>query len=198
MDLPALLRHADLLLAAEPCCLQLRGKQLGLTELCALGHALRPLCTRNQIPFCVNDRLDVALAVGADVIHLGQSDLPLAEVLHLREQFAIEGLRVGISTHDVEQAKAAEAAGADYIGFGPVFSTQTKADAAPTVGLVALREVTSAVGLPVVAIGGITLDNVDSVAQAGANAAAAIAAIDQAADPTWAGRTIARAFGAVR
>jgi thiamine-phosphate pyrophosphorylase len=146
----------------------------------------------------VNDRLDVALAVGADVIHLGQSDLPLAEVLHLREQFAIEGLRVGISTHDVEQAKAAEAAGADYIGFGPVFSTQTKADAAPTVGLVALREVTSAVGLPVVAIGGITLDNVDSVAQAGANAAAAIAAIDQAADPTWAGRTIARAFGAVR
>jgi thiamine-phosphate pyrophosphorylase len=194
LDLAAACRHASELLAAKPCCLQLRAKQLGLAALCELGHALRPLCTEHGVPLCVNDRLDVALAIAADVIHLGQGDLPLAEVLRIRSSARAESLAIGISTHDLEQARAAVAGGADHIGFGPVFQTQTKADADPAVGLAALQEVAAAIHIPVVAIGGITLDNVAAVARAGASAAAVIAAVDGAADRTLAGRTIARAF----
>ena len=190
----AIMSHADKLLAADPCCLQLRAKQLGSAALCELGRALRSRCTAKQILLCVNDRFDIALAVDADVVHLGQSDLPLGEVLKLRTRLALGRLQVGISTHDLAQARAAEAAGADYIGFGPIFSTQTKTDADPAVGLAELQQVAHTVRIPVVAIGGITLDNVQAVAKAGASAAAAIAAVDTAADPTWAGRQIARAF----
>jgi thiamine-phosphate pyrophosphorylase len=138
--------------------------------------------------------LDVALAVGADVIHLGQNDLPLAEALRARSAARAEHLSIGISTHALEQAEAAAAGGADYIGFGPVFPTQSKTDADPVVGLAALRQVTATVMIPVVAIGGITLDTVEEVARAGASAAAVIAAVDGAADRTLAGRRIGLAF----
>jgi len=196
LDLAAACRHASGLLAAEPCCLQLRAKQLNLAALCELGHALRSMCTQRGVPLCVNDRLDVALAVAADMIHLGQTDLPLAQALRVRSHARAESLVIGVSTHDVDQAKSAAAGGADYIGFGPVFPTQTKSDADPAVGLAALQEVAAAFPLPVVAIGGITLDNVAAVARAGASAAAVIAAVDGASDRTLAGRRIARAFAA--
>jgi thiamine-phosphate pyrophosphorylase len=197
LDLAAACRHASELLAAKPCCLQLRAKQLSLAAFCELGHALRPMCTDHGVPLCVNDRLDVALAVVADIIHLGQNDLPLAEALGVRRAARAESLVVGISTHDLAEAKFAAAGGADYIGFGPVFPTQTKTDANPAVGLSALQEVAGAVEIPVVAIGGITLDNVAAVARAGASAAAVIAAVDGAPDRTRAGRSIARAFAAL-
>jgi thiamine-phosphate pyrophosphorylase len=196
LDLAAACRHASELLAAQPCCLQLRAKQLSLAAMCELGHALRPLCTQQGVPLCVNDRLDVALAIAADVIHLGQSDLPLAEVLRVRRAAHAASLVVGVSTHALDQAKTAAAGGADYIGFGPVFATYTKSDADPVVGLVALQEAAAAVSIPVVAIGGITLDNVAAVARAGASAAAVIAAVDGAPDRTLAGQTIAQAFAA--
>jgi thiamine-phosphate pyrophosphorylase len=198
VDLSASLCHVGKLLAAKPCCLQLRGKYLGVASLCELGHALRPLCTQHQVPLCINDRLDVALAVQADVIHVGQNDLPLAEIVRLRTLVKFSHLRIGISTHDLDEALAAAECGADYIGFGPVFSTQSKADADPAVGLDALRVVTSAVQLPVIAIGGVTLDNVDAVVQAGADGAAAIAAVDLAANPTLVGQHITQAFRNVR
>jgi thiamine-phosphate pyrophosphorylase len=194
LDLPAEIRHARELLAAGPCCLQLRAKQLGLAALCELGHALRPLCTQHGVPLCVNDRLDVALAIDADAIHLGQGDLPLAAAVRVRSTGRARALAIGISTHDLEQAEVAVAGGADHIGFGPVYPTQTKADADSAVGLSALREVAAAIHVPVVAIGGITLDNVAAVAQAGASAAAAIAAVEGAPDRTLAGRRIALAF----
>lgn len=144
----------------------------------------------------MNDRLDVALAVGADVIHLGQNDLPLAEALRARSAARAERLGIGISTHDLVQARTAADGGADYIGFGPVFPTQTKTDADPVVGLLALRQVAAAVKIPIVAIGGISLDTVDEVARAGASAAAVIAAVDGAPDRPLAGRRIALAFRA--
>jgi thiamine-phosphate pyrophosphorylase len=194
LDLPAALAHARRLLAAAPCCLQLRAKQLPPPALCTLGHALRPLCREHGVPLCLNDRLDVALAVDADIIHLGQGDLPLGEVLRVRALAKVE-LRIGISAHTVEQARAAVVGGADHIGLGPIFATQSKADADPAVGLATLAEVTRAVEVPVVAIGGITLDNVAAVAAAGASAAAVIAAVDNAPDPTQAGLRIGRAFG---
>lgn len=191
----ALLANVDELLAARPCCLQLRAKQLPLTDFCRLGHALRIVCTHAAVPLCINDRLDVALAVGADIIHLGQGDLPLDQARRVRALTLAQKMLIGISTHDLEQAKAAQEGGADYIGFGPVFPTATKSDADPAVGLSALEKVTAAVSLPVVAIGGIALKNVEAVARAGASAAAAIAAVERAPDRAAAGRAIARAFG---
>jgi thiamine-phosphate pyrophosphorylase len=195
-DLEPLAVRARALLAAAPCCLQLRAKAETTTAR-ALGRAARqliPLCRAAGVPFCVNDRLDVALAVGADVAHLGQDDLPLEDALRVRALAGRTDLAIGFSTHNRGQALAAARAGADYIGFGPVFGTASKANPDATVGLAALAEICAAVEVPVVAIGGITLETVVSVARAGARAAAVIAAVDGAPDPTAAGRRVAAAF----
>ena len=109
---------------------------------------LLPLCRAAGVPFCVNDRLDVALAVGADVVHLGQDDLPLADAQRVRAAAGRPDMLIGFSTHNPAQAAAAAAAGADYIGFGPVFGTRSKANPDPTVGLDALAEVCRAVACP--------------------------------------------------
>jgi len=186
--------RAAKLLAAGPCCLQLRAKGAGARQFEAAARALLPLCRAAGVPFCVNDRLDVALAVGADVVHLGQDDLPLADAQAVRAVAGRPDLAIGFSTHNAAQAIAAAGAGADYIGFGPVFGTRSKANPDPIVGLEALADVCRRVNVPVVAIGGITLDAVPAVARAGASAAAIIAAIDAAPDPTAAGRAVAAAF----
>jgi thiamine-phosphate pyrophosphorylase len=120
----------------------------------------------------VNDRVDIALACDADGVHLGQEDLPL----HAARKLVV-GKIIGISTHDVEQAKQAERAGADYIGFGPMFGTKTKETGYAARGLKMLQEVRRAVKLPIAAIGGITEANVAGVWQAGADSAAIISDI---------------------
>jgi thiamine-phosphate pyrophosphorylase len=193
-DARALEARARRLLVAAPCCLQLRAKSAGARSLEAAGRRLLALCRGASVPFCVNDRLDVALAIGADVVHLGQDDLPLADAQRVRAAAGRPDLLIGFSTHNPAQALAAAGAGADYIGFGPVFATVSKANPDPVVGLDALAEVSHAVSVPVVAIGGITLPAVPSVARAGASAAALIAAIDTAPDPAAAGRAVAAAF----
>jgi thiamine-phosphate pyrophosphorylase len=196
-DLAALGATAMSRLAAGPCCLQLRAKGANGAATYAAALRLRDLCRAAGVPFCVNDRLDVALAVGADVVHLGQDDLPLAEARRVRALAKAERMLIGISTHNQAQALAAAEGGADYIGFGPVFPTGSKANPDPTVGLTALAEVCRAVTVPVVAIGGIGLAAVSAVARAGAAAAAVIAAMDRAADPAAAGREVAAAFRGV-
>jgi thiamine-phosphate pyrophosphorylase len=193
-DTEALERRARQLLAAQPCCLQLRAKEASARALAAGARPLLRLCRAAGVPFCINDRLDVALTVGADVVHLGQDDLPLADALRVRAATGRPDLIVGFSTHDRAQAIAAAAGGADYIGFGPVFVTGSKANPDPVVGLAQLAEVCRAVSVPVVAIGGIALDAVGAVAAAGASAAALIAAIATASDPTAAGLQIRAAF----
>jgi thiamine-phosphate pyrophosphorylase len=195
-DGAALEARAGALLAAAPCCLQLRAKDVGARALEAAARRLLPLCRAAGVPFCVNDRLDVALAVGADVVHLGQDDLPLADAQRVRAAAGRPDLVIGFSTHNPAQAAAAAQAGADYIGFGPVFGTRSKLNPDPTVGLDALATVCGAVAVPVVAIGGISLDAVPAVVRAGASAAAIIAAVDAAPDPTAAGRAVAAAFTA--
>ena len=183
-------RQAEPLLAARPCCLQLRAKALGAAAMRDAGLWLKGRCRGAGVPFCINDRLDVALAVGADVAHLGQDDLPLEDA----RRIAAGRLLIGFSTHDPAQAAAAVAGGADYLGFGPVFDTRSKLRPDPTVGVEGLRTVAAASPIPVVAIGGITLATVASVAAAGAAAAAVIAAVNHAPDPTAAGRQVAAAF----
>jgi thiamine-phosphate pyrophosphorylase len=200
LDIPDTQVSADLearaaqLLAAQPCCLQLRAKHLGAAALCEAAGRVLPLCRAAGVPFCVNDRVDVALAVGADFVHVGQDDLPLAQV----RRVAGARLKVGVSTHNPAQAREAVEGGADYIGFGPVFGTRSKANPDPVVGLEALRAVADAAAVPVVAIGGIDLEKVAAVAATGASAAAVIAAIELAADRTAAGRRVAAAFGSAQ
>jgi thiamine-phosphate pyrophosphorylase len=193
-DLDGLAARAEQLLAAGPCCLQLRAKGADGAAMYAAASRLRDLCRAARLPFCVNDRLDVALAVGADVVHLGQDDLPLADARRVRALSQADGMLIGFSTHNRAQALAAAAGGADYIGFGPVFATASKVDPDPVVGLEALAEVCAAVQIPVVAIGGIRLDVLPVVVRAGAAAAAVIGAVNSAADPTAAARAVAAAF----
>ena len=194
-DGAALRRRAEALLAAGPCCLQLRAKTAGAAAMRDAGHVLLAACRAAGVAFCVNDRLDVALAIGADVVHLGQDDLPLADARRVLEMTGRASMLVGISTHNLEQAAAAVAGGADYIGFGPLFGTGSKENPDPVVGVDGLAAVCRAVDgrVPVVGIGGITLDRVPAVAAAGASAAAVIAAVARAVDPTAAGRAVAAA-----
>ena len=193
---PALLAaRAAQLLAAGPCCLQLRAKGAGAAAFAAAARALLPQARAARVPFCVNDRLDVALAVGADAVHLGQDDLLLSDALAVRARAGRPDLAIGFSTHNRAQALAAAGGGADYIGLGPVYGTGSKLNPDPVLGLLALAEICREVKIPIVAIGGITLDRAPAVASAGASAAAVIAAVTTAADPTAAGRRIAAAFG---
>jgi thiamine-phosphate pyrophosphorylase len=160
----------------------------------AAGMRLRDACRAAGVPFCINDRLDVALAIEADAVHLGQDDLPLSDARDVRALAKAEGMLIGYSTHSRAQALAVAEGGADYIGFGPCFPTLSKANPDPVVGLEALADVCRSVSIPVVAIGGIELDAVPSIARAGAAAAAVISAVDRAADPTAAGRLVNAAF----
>lgn len=184
-------RAADLL-SARPCCLQLRAKRIGGLAVRDAAGAVLTMARAAGVPFCVNDRVDLALLVGADAVHVGQEDLPLGEV---RKILGERRMFVGVSTNNVEQARTAVRGGADYIGFGPVFGTRTKENPDPTVGTAALRDVCAAVGIPVVAIGGVARANVAEVVAAGAAAAAVISDIDQADDPRAAAAAVARAFG---
>jgi thiamine-phosphate pyrophosphorylase len=191
------LARAEELLAAGPCCLQLRAKRLAVRDLVALGRALQPLCRRAGVPLCLNDRVDLALVVGAEAVHLGQDDLPLHDARRLLAGVAKLGrsLLVGVSTHSLAQAVAAADGGADYIGFGPVFATTSKARPDPVVGLAQLERVARLVAVPVVAIGGITRASLPAVVQAGAAAAAIIADIEQAPSRAAAAREVTLAFG---
>lgn len=191
------LQRAAQLLAAEPCCLQLRAKDVADGALLSLARQVAGLAHAAGVPFCLNDRPDLAFLAGADLVHVGQEDLGLAEVRAVQRALGRE-TPVGVSTHNLAQARAAVAAGADYIGFGPVFSTTSKARPDPVVGLAALADVCRAVAVPVVAIGGITRAQIAAVVETGAAAAAVIGDVDRAPDRTAAGREIARAFEARR
>ncbi|HXV50145.1 MAG TPA: thiamine phosphate synthase [Candidatus Binatia bacterium] len=169
-------RPADLvlqqLLDGGATILQLRVKSLPPRDFLSLARAARAQTRAAGCRLIVNDRIDVALACDADGVHLGQEDLPLAAGKKLM------GTRiVGISTHDVNQAKEAEQNGADYIGFGPMFGTQTKDTGFSARGVEMLKQVRAAVKIPIVAIGGINEQNVDQVWRAGADSAALISDI---------------------
>jgi thiamine-phosphate diphosphorylase len=149
--------------------LQLRVKAMAPRDFLALAREARMRTLAAGCLLIVNDRIDIALACDADGVHLGQEDLPLAAGRKLMGQKII-----GISTHDIEQAREAEQNGADYIGFGPMFGTATKATGYAARGLDMLKQIRAAVKIPIVAIGGITEENVQQVWQSGANSVAII------------------------
>lgn len=148
-------------------------------EMLHKAVALRKLCHRYHVSFIVNDRLDVAILSGADGVHLGQDDLPIAEARKLTGPDFI----IGVTAHNVQEAVEAQAAGADYLGCGAVFATTTKRDTVP-LGLAGLRAIRRAVSIPIVGIAGVTAQNYPQVLATGANGAAVISAILGAADIT--------------
>ena len=160
------------LLKGGATMLQLRAKAMSPRDFLQLARETRALTRSHGCRFIVNDRVDIALACDVDGVHLGQDDLPL----HAARKLMGETI-IGISTHDLEQAKEAEHGGADYIGFGPMFGTTTKATGYRARGLEMLRQVRVAVTIPIVAIGGITESNVKEVWEAGAESAAIISDI---------------------
>ena len=168
---------ARILLAAGARIMQLRLKDAGSRDFLAAARAIVALCRDRNALLIVNDRADIAKLAGADGVHVGQEDLPLADARSIVGAGAI----VGVSTHSVEQARAAEAGGADYIGFGAIYSGGLK-NVQNAQGLERLRSVRASIGLPIVAIGGITETTMPEVLTAGADAAAIITDVVRAPD----------------
>ena len=158
-------------------CVQLREKELDGTALLEEAKVLAALCRRYGVPLIINDNVEVALASGADGVHVGQDDQTVEQVRRL----AGDRLIVGVSAHSVEQALAAQAGGADYLGVGAVFATATKSDA-HVLPRETLAEICRAVDIPVVAIGGIGEDNLLQLAGTGVDGAALVSAIFSAPD----------------
>lgn len=173
---------AEALLKGGASCLQYRAKKLSALEQWKGAHELRALCLRAGKPFIVNDRLDLALDCGADGVHLGQDDMPLQAARGLAQRFGRADLILGRSTHSLAQALAAEREGADYIGYGPLYATQTKENNVPPVGVASLGSIITAVRIPVVAIGGIKLELLEAVAAQGARHCAIVTALTGAED----------------
>lgn len=151
---------------------QLREKSLTQADFLQEAKTLAALCARFQIPFLINDNLEIALACNADGVHVGQDDMDPQKARALLGP----GKILGVSAHTVDQALAAEKTGADYLGVGAVFSTSTKQDAA-SVPLETVREICQAVSIPVVAIGGISADNILSLQNSGVVGAAVVSAL---------------------
>jgi thiamine-phosphate pyrophosphorylase len=154
--------YARAVLRVKPAALQLRAKDVPAREILGLLRALGPLCRQAGVPLVANDRADLAALAGCDAVHIGQEDLPYELVHRIAPQ-----LGVGISTHNPAQLDSALAAGPRYVAYGPVFETSTKSNPDPVVGVEGLRAASRkarAHGIPLVAIGGITLARAKEIA----------------------------------
>lgn len=169
--------------------IQWRDKQRDKGDQLSDALAIADLCRAGTVIFIVNDHADLAMAAGAGGVHVGQTDLPIEVVRPIVGDRAI----IGVSTNNADEARRAEAAGADYVAIGAIFSTSSKG-ITRAASLDRVREVKAAVSIPVVAIGGINASNVASVVAAGADAAAVISAVCMATDPQAAASALARAF----
>jgi len=193
-SIEALTRKIAVIVAAGVDWVQIREKDLTAGELASLTRKSLRIAARSSAKssrttrVLVNDRLDVAIAERAGGVHLGEKSLPVAEAKPLvesalRKQAVDESFLAGVSCHSVEAAERAEHDGADYIFFGPIFATPSKETFGPPQGAARLVEVCRSVSIPVLAIGGITLDNAESCLVAGAAGIAAIRLFQDAVDP---------------
>jgi len=162
---------------------QYRNKSAPMKEAYAEASSLRAVAAALGVTFIVNDRCDLALAVDADGVHLGQTDLPYDEA---RDIMGPEKV-IGLSTHNPEQVRAAERLQPDYIGFGPICTPSSKPDHDPVVGIAGLTQVRTLTTVPIFAIGGITSENMRDVIKAGADGVAVISAVMNAPEI---GRTV--------
>ena len=173
---------------------QLREKAATTREMVELGRALHELTAAAGIPLIVNDRVDVALAVGAEGVHLGVDDMPVTLARQILDPQCI----IGASPETIEGARQAELDGADYLGVGDLYGTPTKGDAGQPIGLEGLARVARAVSIPVVAIGGIRPENASAAIEAGAVGVAVISAVVGAENPEAATCRLREAVRAVR
>jgi thiamine-phosphate pyrophosphorylase len=174
--------------------IQLRDKAWPARLLLEAGRRLMEITRPAGVPLIVNDRVDVGLALDADGVHVGQEDIPVADARRILGP----GKIVGASAATVEEARQAEADGADYVGVGSLFPTASKPDAGESIGPAALRPIKAAVAIPVVAIGGITHDNAADAIRAGADGIAVISAVMAAEDVAGAARRLLEAVLAAR
>lgn len=182
------IEQAEMAIEGGARMIQLRNKKANGRDLFLQALRLQELCRSRQTILIINDRVDIALAMQADGVHLGQHDLPARAARSLLGADAV----IGVSVSNAEEARQAEADGADYIGLGHIFPTLSKEKSSPPLGILAISEVKQAVSLPLVAIGGITLDKIPEVIRAGASGIAVISAVSRAVDPTLAARNMVR------
>ena len=171
-------------LAGGADTIQFRSKSGSTRELIEIAIQMKTLCRKAGVPLIINDRVDIALAAGADGVHLGQDDFPIPLARKLLGPDAI----IGGSAGDMEEAQKCLADGADYIGSGPVYGTVSKSDAGPATGVENIRIIAGQIPLPVIAIGGVTADNVKELIDAGAYGVAVISAVCLNDDPEAAAR----------
>lgn len=167
-------------------CVQIREKKCPIRKYISEAKELKRLLTPHNIPLVINDRVDVAMAVQADGIHLGQTDMDITDARRIVGNEVI----IGISAESLDDAIRAEKQGADYIGISPVFATPTKKDTAPPLGLKGVAEIRSRVAIPVVGIGGINSSNARDVIEAGADGIAVVSAIVATPSPEQAARKL--------
>jgi thiamine-phosphate pyrophosphorylase len=178
---------ARLAVAGGANVIQLRDKNRGSAELTRIGCEIREITRSAGAGFIVNDRLDIALACGADGVHLGQEDISPV----IARQLAPPGFIIGVSVSNRAEASRAEQEEADYVALSPTFSTGSKPDAGPGHGCGVLREICSSISIPVIAIGGIVPENIPGVIRAGAQGIAVISAVVAKPDITAAARELA-------
>lgn len=172
-----LLEQVEDALRGGVTCVQLREKELNLDDFLKEAVEMKSLCAQYHVPFIVNDEVEIAIKCGVDGIHVGQKDMEAGNVRAL----VGEDMMIGVSARTVEEAVAAEMAGADYLGVGAMFSTSTKLDA-QAVSFETLKAICEAVSIPVVAIGGISKANMMELAGCGADGVALVSAIFSAED----------------
>jgi len=173
--------------------IQFRQKTGSIRDVLASAHATAAVCHQHGVPLLIDDRVDIALAVGAAGVHLGQTDMPLVEARRILGPDAL----IGITAPSIPLAKDALRDGADYIGFGPVYPTRSKANPSAVKGLEGVLEIANAVDIPVIGIAGITATRCADVLRAGAHGVAIMTAITCAADPQHATAQFARAIEGV-
>jgi thiamine-phosphate pyrophosphorylase len=181
----------EAVIAGGVTMIQIREKETSTREFYDIARSVQAITQNRHIPLVINDRLDIALAIGAEGLHIGQSDLPLREA----RRIAGKDMFIGVSVSTVEEALAAEADGADYLGAGAVFPTGSKADAGEAIGLDGLAAICKAVRIPVVGIGGVALPNAPGVLKNGAIGVAVISAILSQPDIHAAARSLRAALG---
>ncbi len=185
-------RLAKLAIAGGADLIQMREKRRSKHELVAAALEVREVCRAAGVPLIVNNRADIALAVGADGVHLGRSDLPIAAARRMLGPDAI----IGATASTLEEARQAERDGADYVGFGHIYPTRSKTKPGTAIGTAALAEVCRELNIPVIAVGGIEEANLKPVLDSGAWGVAVIASVCGSRDPQRAAESLAEIFRA--
>jgi|YNPBryulayer2012_1023412.scaffolds.fasta_scaffold02088_1 thiamine-phosphate pyrophosphorylase len=188
------LELCELAIRGGASVVQLRDKMASDRDLYALAVAMQLICTGLGATFIINDRVDIALAANTDGVHLGQTDLPIPVARNILGNDKL----IGGTASSLEEALQVERDGADYIGFGHIFSTTTKLKSTAPKGIESLRDVIASVKIPVMAIGGINHTNIEAVARTGVASIAVVSAVCASENPTLAARDLSHTISALR